>query len=358
MTIGGDAHGPAVDWGLRQLGHEAVFWDWERFPKEHLATLRLAQGSAPLVTLSAAGYPVNGPFDVIWKRRLGTPAPMPQCHPDDATIVIEEAERFVDAVLPFLGGPQTRWVNHPDGDHRAKNKVGQLMAAQAAGFLVPDTLIGNDIAAVRDFFMRHQGRMINKAFAPAVWDNGDGTRTNARTAAVRAAHLQSEYAVRATPGIFQEMVDKQCELRVTVMGDITLAAAIDSQRDGPTVDWRYEGGRGHTNLRAFDLDPQLAARCVALCKSLGIVFGCIDLIVRPDGAIVFLEVNEGGQFLFVENAAPSLPMLDTFCRFLIGDAPVVERAPLSMEEYHRSDIHLAFRQAERAARVERGEIAA
>jgi hypothetical protein len=48
---------------------------------------------------------------------------------------------------------------------------------------------------------------------------------------------------------------------------------------------------------------------------LDIVFGCFDFIVRPDGRHVFLEVNQAGQFLFVEHETGQ-PLLDAFSEFL------------------------------------------
>lgn len=50
-------------------------------------------------------------------------------------------------------------------------------------------------------------------------------------------------------------------------------------------------------------------------EELGIVFGCFDFIVTPQGDYVFLEVNEMGQFLFVEEWT-GMPLLDAFCSFL------------------------------------------
>jgi hypothetical protein len=51
-------------------------------------------------------------------------------------------------------------------------------------------------------------------------------------------------------------------------------------------------------------------------KDLGLVFGCLDLIVTPEGEYVFLEVNESGQFLWVEGYT-GLPLLDAFTELLI-----------------------------------------
>jgi glutathione synthase/RimK-type ligase-like ATP-grasp enzyme len=82
-------------------------------------------------------------------------------------------------------------------------------------------------------------------------------------------------------------------------------------------------GEARTLLRcgpAERASPEIAARCVRIVKDLRLVFGCIDLIVRPDGETVFLEVNESGQFLFLEHFA-EVPLLDLFSEFLMSGNP-------------------------------------
>lgn len=336
ITRRDDRHAQAVRWGMRSLGISAATWYWEDFPKLDLGTLRIGPGLAPSYSLTFDGTRHTSPFDTIWIRRRGAPQPMAGCHPDDAAVVIDEAKSFIDNILPCLGHPATRWVNEIGIDSRKPTKTHQLAVAAQVGFAIPDTLISNDIDQVRAFFAHHQGRIIHKAFAPASWDNADGSRTTARTSAIRSEHLASEYAVRACPGIYQECIAKQFELRVTVMGDTVLCAAIRSQRDGATIDWRVDGGRGVTNLQAYAIEPALRERCLALCRQLGLAFGCIDLIVAEDGRIVFLEVNTSGQFLFKELADPSLPMLDAFCRYLAG-AAASALPMLTMAAYQQSD---------------------
>ena len=53
--------------------------------------------------------------------------------------------------------------------------------------------------------------------------------------------------------------------------------------------------------------------------SLGLKFGCFDFIVTPDGEYVFLEVNEAGQFLWIEGHCPELKMLSEFCHFILRE---------------------------------------
>ncbi|RME33023.1 MAG: hypothetical protein D6794_12045, partial [Deltaproteobacteria bacterium] len=44
-------------------------------------------------------------------------------------------------------------------------------------------------------------------------------------------------------------------------------------------------------------------------------------IVTPGGEVVFLEVNEMGQWLWIEFRLPDVPLLDAFCRFLLSRDP-------------------------------------
>ena len=69
----------------------------------------------------------------------------------------------------------------------------------------------------------------------------------------------------------------------------------------------------------------IKAQCQRMMKELGLLFGCIDLIVTPDGEYYFLEVNEQGQFLWIDDIAPSINMLEQFCAFLIAPHKHLER---------------------------------
>jgi hypothetical protein len=62
-------------------------------------------------------------------------------------------------------------------------------------------------------------------------------------------------------------------------------------------------------IEEWPLPAHMENKLRALMHKLGLAYGCIDLVVDPDGGIYFLEVNQAGQFLFVEEALPSMPLL-------------------------------------------------
>jgi hypothetical protein len=122
--------------------------------------------------------------------------------------------------------------------------------------------------------------------------------------------------LRATPGIFQAHIPKAFELRVTFIGRRSFTAKLLSQETiGGRLDWRKS--YSELKMEPFQLPKSVEERCWKLMQELGIVFGCFDFIVTPQNEFLFLEVNEMGQFLFVEYAT-DLPVLDAFCALLMA----------------------------------------
>ena len=64
-------------------------------------------------------------------------------------------------------------------------------------------------------------------------------------------------------------------------------------------------------------------------RCMGLVFGALDLIVTPDEEYLFLEINEQGQFLWIEDYNPEFKMLDIFLHFLINCSLSYEWKPAS-----------------------------
>jgi len=75
-------------------------------------------------------------------------------------------------------------------------------------------------------------------------------------------------------------------------------------------------------------------------KDLGIVFGCFDLIVTPAGDYVFLELNEAGAFLWIEEQLPELHLADAFCEFLCQSRSAPRSAATS-PQVKLADVHHA-----------------
>ena len=130
-------------------------------------------------------------------------------------------------------------------------------------------------------------------------------------------HTADDACLRLGPSIFQPEIKKAFELRVLFIGSTIFAVKIDSQRDKKSIDWRKD----YLSLppcSIFELPRSLVDSTHAYIKESGLRYGSIDMIVDLDGQYHFLEVNETGQFLWIEELLPDLPLLDCFCSYLIA----------------------------------------
>ncbi len=136
------------------------------------------------------------------------------------------------------------------------------------------------------------------------------------TTLIEESELERIDNVGLTPCLFQEYVEKDLELRVTVIGDEVFAAEIHSQvRDETKIDFRkYEIDIPY---RKACLPWDVERRCLELVHSYGLTYGAMDLIVTPDGRYVFLENNPVGQFMFIEQRVPALRMTEALATCLI-----------------------------------------
>jgi glutathione synthase/RimK-type ligase-like ATP-grasp enzyme len=194
----------------------------------------------------------------------------------------------------LLGG--AKWVNPRAVDRRVRYKPAQLHLAQEFGFDIPDTLISNDSAAVVEFLKNHGGDGIYK---PLTWYFEFPDKI-LFTNPVNTEFIERNGAsVERAPGIFQPLLPKAFELRITVVNERVFPVRINSQAlDGAQLDWR----RKQLDLayEPYPLTPSFQERLVAFHRSLGLVYGAYDFIVTPEDKPVFLEVNPSGQWLWIE----------------------------------------------------------
>lgn len=336
-----DTHANAVHWALDQLGHNVTLWDLHDFPGTDQVDIWKDQTSSA-IRLTVNDTQISGPFDTVWVRRRLPPRPHAKTHPDDIAVVERESIRFLENVIPWLNGPDTLWVNRPSSEFQADPKIIQLHAAEQAGFKIPPTYMGNSPTAVREFYAANDGNVVYKAFRPGAWENSDGTRTILRTSRLSPENVADDFAISTCPGIYQALIHKQYEVRVTVFGPNVFAIRIDSQTRGESIDWRYDFLPGEEPFDAIELPFDVANRCTKICKLLSLEFAAFDFIVNRDGDYVFLELNVAGQFLFAEYNVPGVRLLDAFARYLSRSLPGKDSRTLYLEDYFNSTNHEAL----------------
>ncbi|HWJ66628.1 MAG TPA: hypothetical protein VNT31_08120 [Nocardioides sp.] len=162
-----------------------------------------------------------------------------------------------------------RVVNRPSAGLSNHSKPRQAQAVAAVGFAVPETLLTTDPAAATAFAARH-GRVVVKS--------ASGIRSIVRT----VGPDDDLDAVRWCPTQLQRYV-AGLEHRVHVVGERLFVHRIRSE----AVDYRYGG----FSIEPVDLPDDVAARCRALTRLLGLELAGIDLRFGSDGRWYCWEAN-------------------------------------------------------------------
>ena len=267
----------------------------------------------------------------VWARRLSFPKPPAGSHDGDRKHIRQENSFFFQSAW-WLLSDHAHWVNPYESRRRAKSKMVQLAVAKAQGLEIPETRYSNDPSEIRAFADSRPGAVIYKPHRISQFEE-DAVTLLLHTSVFNARDYSDE-ALALCTGIYQTRVAKAFELRVHVMGDFVLAVRIDSQASEISKeDWR-DADFLDLGMERFDLPEHVVEAVKGTIRGLGLVFGIVDLIVTPEGDFVFLEVNEMGQFLWVERACPDIRLLDHFCNYLenpAGYAGALEGVPVAYE---------------------------
>jgi glutathione synthase/RimK-type ligase-like ATP-grasp enzyme len=289
--------------------------DTDFFPSELRLSARLGPGGPRHVAVRGGAELDAAEVTAVWSRRTWTPRLPDDLDPELAAGCARESAAALEGFLDATAG--ARWVNPRAADRRAENKALQLRVAQAVGLTVPRTLITNDPDRVRAFYDEVEGRMVAKMLTPLSISMGKAPLF-VRTSLVTAEDLERAGDLRHSPMVFQELVPKEIELRVACVAGRAFAGAVDASRSrAGAVDWRA-AATGEARWEPGELPAEVAGRLRALCAELGLVYGGADLIRRPDGEHVFLEINPGGEWGMLEHDL-DLPISAALADALLGD---------------------------------------
>jgi hypothetical protein len=313
LTAADDIHGYAVAEAVRRKGGTAIVWITSDYPQRATETIHYTASRQSLRLRGVNDALENPSPDTVWHRRPMFVLDRARLHPADRDFAEESCRDMRESVLATLA-PGAFWVNPQIGRAQAKSKAVQHAFAVRAGLRMPDTLYSNDPDEIRSFIREHGGRIVMKPLRAIPWQSDDNYFMP-YTALLTEEKLVSDDLLRVAPAIYQELVEKAYEVRVTVIGRRMFAAQIHSQQSQfGQIDWRKS--YGDLKMSAMVLPEAVEAACLALLDGLGLVFGCIDFIVTAGGDYIFLEINQMGQFLFVEHYT-GLPLLDAFSEFLV-----------------------------------------
>jgi hypothetical protein len=210
-----------------------------------------------------------------------------------------EHRRYLDIQCEFfwtgflaLLPPNTVWYNDWRADHAADRNLLQLRIAAELGLAIPDTLVTSSVEEVAAFAPLH-GQIAFKSFG--------GSRRYWRPTALYSPNAIAELWKHGSyPLIFQEYIDGEYDYRVVCIDEHTTSVEFHTARSRYPYDVRVDA---LLPGREVILEQPVTRRLRQMCERLGLRFAAFDLRRRRSGELVFLELNPGGQFLYLDQRA-------------------------------------------------------
>lgn len=278
-----------VQAALEARGARAVRVDTDRLPAELSLTVEPTKTGARATLTDGERALALHEAAAVWNRRI-IPPTLPASTPLGAGNAAFMLWHDLAGLLR-----SARWINEPAAEQRAESKLLQLHLAQKVGLSVPRTFVTCDVK-VADVALAG-APAITKLTRPVAWSM-EGTPDFVFTQRLEAKHRDT---LRWRPQIVQPLVEKQKELRAILIGERVFVGAFDarsSQRG--RLDWRLTEPEAPISWTRDELPPAQVRLMRALLDALGLVAGAFDFIVTPDGEHVFLEVNPGGEWGWLE----------------------------------------------------------
>lgn len=313
LAYDNDNHTAPLKWALEEAGYQVACWPGPGWKPDMQSSL-LFNGD----TRVSLGPHTVDPGDVVWIRRPNPPLHHPDVTEADKKFAEGEYRWFNWAVLYLLGTLPVRCINPYSASRFINNKSVQLLLAKASGMNVPETLMSNSPTAIRKFLEHRDGRNICKAFFPHVWQKAGGGIAVTETFELNAPQLPADEVLTYAPAIYQEMVVKNFDVRMVLLGTTVYSYSLHNPKNA--IDWRQDCGQGLVEVRNIETPPEVEKAVLTFAEKAGICFGSLDFAIDADGRWWFLEINEEGQFLWLDEFNAEVNMQQRFLAFLTSPA--------------------------------------
>jgi hypothetical protein len=317
-------HTAPVKWALEQAGYHVACWGGLSWTEQQQASLFLEAQTK----MTLGPFTVE-PGDAIWIRRPDVPTHNPNVSEADKKFAEQEYRAFYHCIAYTLETMPVWCINRFSAARFIHNKAVQLNLARACGLRVPATLLSNSPVRIREFVAHTPNRTIGKGFSPHVWQREEeGSVSVTQTFELTPEQLPPDEVLTYAPGIYQEMVVKEYDIRMVLTGNRVYSFALHNPKKA--LDWRQDAGLGNVQVEIIPTPPDVENGILEFARKAGVCFGSVDFAVDNDGQWWFLEINEQGQFLWLDQFNPQAKTLEKFCAFIT--APEGSTQPLEERE--------------------------
>lgn len=242
-------------------------------------------------------------FSCVWCRRAFVELSLEEREKIEADVGLKiwRSEWNVTLLGLYTSIRKIPWLNPLREAIRGENKYWQMELATDIGFFIPPTIISNSKKELIQFCREHND-VVFKLMSQDIYTFNDRKVKGFYTNRISERDLEKLFLVDGeNPIVLQKYIEKQYEVRYTVVGEEHFVCRIDSQMSSIACnDWRrYDiANTPHTILNP----PEKIKRKVSLLlNKMEICYGALDFIVTPKDEWYFLEINCMGQWLWIED---------------------------------------------------------
>jgi glutathione synthase/RimK-type ligase-like ATP-grasp enzyme len=207
------------------------------------------------------------------------------------------------------------WIDPFANVYYASNKSVQLQQAKLSGLKIPKTIITNQKGDLETFYHANNGNIVVK-MQTTLSTSMEGGGMFLYTSLVSPEDIEEAGLVSLCPLMFQELIAKECELRIIYIDGIFFTGMIDtSQNLQAKTDCRLIAPED-AHWQEYHLPTEICNLLTRYMKAMGLFFGAIDMIKTPDNKYIFLEVNPTGEWGMLERDL-GFPIAETIATILI-----------------------------------------
>lgn len=308
-----DLHSWVVRWAIRKAGNSSEIL--ETFMSDGFTPVDIEIN--PDHDGKFASSPIENDIDSIWGRRLFKIA-MPANAGENDSFRIREMNTFLRAHVEYLSHVnEIRWINNFSKVNYAENKIFQLKAAADANMDIPYTLFSNKASRIRDFVNRYN-EIIIKPYIPYIWEyTKDSSGKGALATLVSKKQIEeiSDIDLECCPAIYQTIIEKVADWRVVFIENKIFSYRI-TQLSNQDIDFRSQLSKQDSlSIECIETPSHLNKKVCDLMKYFQIEFASMDFAEDKNGNLFFLDLNPGGNWLFLDKVGKE-SLLQNFCSLL------------------------------------------
>jgi len=222
----------------------------------------------------------------IYYRKPSYPKKFSEYLPSYTKFLQQEFKKFLFGFVSSFNG---KIITNPYLLNKADNKLLQLKIAKEVGLKLPKTIVTNDPMVIWNKIQKEKKKWIIKPLSTGKLSDSTVTYTNLLDGVSSESDLES---LRIAPHIFQEFIEKEYDLRITVVDKNFFPVKIYSSNK---LDWRT----GENKYEKTEIPEDLKYKCLSYMRKFSLPFCAFDFVYFK-GDYYFLEGNPNGQWLWLE----------------------------------------------------------